>query len=316
MPPALSVVVPARDAAATIEATLEGLAAQEVPGGIEIIVVDNGSLDDTPERVEAAGVRLLRRERGAGPGAARNDGVMAAGAPNIAFTDADCIPTPGWAAAGLAALADADLVQGKVLPDPSATRQRFDRTLEVVRERGFYETANLFVRRSTFEDVGGFRDFLLEDDPAARPLGEDVLFAWTARRHGARTAFSEQALVHHAVFPGDLRTFVAEKGRLVDFPALIREIPELREHVAYRRYFLNARSAAFDAAVAGVVTAAVTRRRSPLLLAVPWCSQTARKGRRAGWPRGLVVVAIDVLGDAASCLALVRGSLRHRTPLG
>lgn len=315
MPPALTVVVPARDAAATIDATLAGLAEQEVPGGLEVIVVDDGSSDDTPQRVEAAGVRLVRRDRGGGAGAARNDGVRAASAPNIAFTDADCVPTPGWAAAGLAALADADLVQGRVTPDPTATRRRFDRTLEVVRERGYYETANLFVRRGIFEQVGGFRDFVLEEDASARPMGEDVLFGWKARRLGARTAFCDEALVHHAVFRGDLSSHLAEKARLVEFPSLITEIPELRDHVFHRRYFLNRRTMKVDAAVIGVAGALLTRRIAPLALAAPWMQDSWARAAHAGIPRAGIVVGFDAIADAATLVALVRGSIRHRKPL-
>lgn len=308
----LSVIVPARDAAATIGATLAGLAAQELDGELEVVVVDNGSLDATADLAEAAGVRVIRRVRGAGAGTARNDGVAATTAPLLAFTDADCVPTAGWAAAGLAALADADLVQGRVDPDPTAHRRLFDRTLEVTAERGFYETANLFVRRDVFDAVGGFQDFLLEGVPDQRPLGEDVRFAWAARRNGARTAFCAAALVHHAVFRGTPRTFLAEKARLVDFPALVRVVPELREHTFHRRLFLNRRTEKVDTAVVGLLAALLVRRPSPLVLALPWLADAAPRVRHR---RGPVALAVLVAGDVATLVALVRGSVRHRTPL-
>lgn len=308
----LSVVVPARDAASTIDATLAALAAQEFDGTLEVVVVDNGSLDDTAERAEAAGFRVVRRERGGGAGSARNVGVAATSAPYLAFTDADCVPAPGWAAAGLRALQDAELVQGRVAPDPRAHRRLFDRTLDVRHERGFYETANLFVRRATFDAVGGFVDFLLEGVPDQRPLGEDVRFAWAARRGGARTAFADDALVHHAVFPGTVRTFLAEKARLVDFPALAAVVPELRTHVFHRRLFLSRRTAQVDLALAGVLAAGLRRRPVWLLLTLPWARATVP------WPphpRAPVAIAVAVLGDLATFWALVRGSVRHRRPL-
>src|SRR4051812_31874401 len=76
----VSVVIAARDAEATLGATLDGLAAQRGAPPHEVIVVDNGSLDGTAGVAEAHPLRprVLRRERGDGPGAARNEGARAA----------------------------------------------------------------------------------------------------------------------------------------------------------------------------------------------------------------------------------------------
>ena len=103
------------------------------------------------------------------------------------------------------ALSGSDLVQGFVRPPPGARRGPFDRTLWVTSEYGLYETANLFVRREWFERLEGFRDWVSDHGRSGamrRPFGEDAWFAWRARRLGARTAFAERAVVHHAVFPG------------------------------------------------------------------------------------------------------------------
>ncbi|MDQ3770308.1 MAG: glycosyltransferase, partial [Actinomycetota bacterium] len=72
--PAVSVIVPARDAAATLPATLAALAAQDDPPAHEVIVVDNGSRDETAELAQRAGVTVLRLLRGLGPGVARHAG--------------------------------------------------------------------------------------------------------------------------------------------------------------------------------------------------------------------------------------------------
>src|SRR4051794_20264371 len=100
----VAVIVPARDAAGLLPTALDALAAQTVAA--EVIVVDNGSRDGTADVAEAHPVvtRVVRRARGEGPGAARNSGAAATDAPLLAFTDADCAPSPGWLAAGLAAL--------------------------------------------------------------------------------------------------------------------------------------------------------------------------------------------------------------------
>src|SRR5688572_16174609 len=102
--PAVSVIVPARDAADTIAKTLTALANQRVDAAYEVIVVDDGSTDETASIAAGAdGVQLVAGD-GEGPGPARNAGAAAASADLLAFTDADCVPRTGWLEAGLAAL--------------------------------------------------------------------------------------------------------------------------------------------------------------------------------------------------------------------
>jgi len=194
-----SVVVPVHNGAATLPAALSALARQEGTQAYEVIVVDDGSVDDSAAIAERSPgpVTVVRQEQ-AGPAAARNRGAAAARGAVLCFTDADCYPDRGWLASGLAALEHAELVQGEVRPDPDARRTPYDRTLAVLRESGLYETANLFVRRELFEALEGFEVWL--EPEVGKPLAEDVWFGWRARRAGARVAFCSEALVHHAVF--------------------------------------------------------------------------------------------------------------------
>jgi glycosyltransferase involved in cell wall biosynthesis len=301
-----SVIIPARDAMATLPATLAALAGQECGIDFEVIVVDDGSTDATVAAAEAQpGVRVLRGDA-RGPAAARNRGAAEAAGAVLAFTDADCTPAPGWLAAGLAAMEEAELVQGRVEPPPGVRVGPFDRHITVRSEYGLYETANLFVDRALFERLEGFQSILVPRD--GKELGEDVWLGWRARRAGARTAFAEAALVHHVVFPRGPVGFAAERWRLRFFPELARRIPELREGFFYRRRFLNARSARFDLALAGVAGALVTRRAVPLALALPY----ARDVRAS---RDLTVAAAEVAADAVGAAALAVGSLRSRSLL-
>jgi glycosyltransferase involved in cell wall biosynthesis len=275
----VAVVVPARDAATTLGATLDALA------GEDVVVVDNGSRDGTAALAEARGATVIRRERGAGPGAARNAGVAATDADAIAFTDADCVPAPGWVAAGARALASADVVQGRV--EPAGPVGRHDHSVWVAGETGLFETANLFVAREWFDRGGGFGPGIAA---AGRPFGEDVIFGWALKRAGARSAYCPDALVRHAVLPRDRRAFLADQARLQHFPALVRAVPELRGAL-FARAFLTRRSAAFDLAVAGVVL------RRPLL-ALPYLALRPRP-----------------VADGVGAAALLAGSLRARTPV-
>jgi glycosyltransferase involved in cell wall biosynthesis len=300
-----TVVIPARNAEATLPAALAALARQE--GGVawEVVVVDDGSTDETAALARAAGARVVTSSA-KGPSAARNLGAAHARGSALAFTDADCAPTPGWLAAGLAALRSADLVQGRVTPPPGVRVGPYDRHITVLSEYGLYETANLFVRRELFERLGGFESILVPS--AGKELGEDVWLGWRARRAGARTAFADDALVHHAVFPRGPGGYVAERWRVRFFPELVRRIPELRDSFCYRRLFLSARSARFDLALLGLGAAAATRRAAPLLLAAPYARTAARRRERH-------VMLADVAADCVSAAALLLGSVRSRSLL-
>jgi glycosyltransferase involved in cell wall biosynthesis len=311
--PRISVIVPARDAAATLPRALAALAAQRLDEPFEVIVVDDGSRDATPALARGFGLGPVVEGDGSGPAAARNRGAAAAQAPLLAFTDADCFPEPGWLAGGLAALGGAELVQGAVAPDPLAPPGPFDRTLRVGAERGLYESANLFVTRELFERLGGFESWL---GPArGKELGEDVWFGWRARRAGARTAFAQGALVYHAVHRRDAAGYVAERWRLRFFPALTARVPELRRRACFARAFLTRRSAAFDLGLGGAVIAAVARNPWPAVAAVPYALLAVREA--APWGRRLAprVALAALAADAVGFAALVLGSVRARSPL-
>jgi hypothetical protein len=181
------------------------------------------------------------------------------------------------------------------------------------------------VRRDAFGRVGGFRPFLagaraersgpwlkgLMPRLGQTPFGEDIWFGWRARRAGARTAFCAEALVHHEVAPLGFRGMAAHRARVRSFPALVRELPELREAFFYRRWFLTRRSAAFDLAALAVGAAVRWRRPALALGAAPYVAVALRAegGLRRGAPRR----ALSKLpGDAVVCLALVAGSVAAR----
>ncbi len=306
----VSVIVPGRDAAATIERSLAALRAQEGDISFEVILVDDGSSDGTAELAESEpGVRVLRQP-GAGPAAARNRGAAAARGAALAFTDADCFPEPGWLAAGLRALGRAELVQGAVAPEPVDAPQPFVRSLWVNGESGLYETANLFVRRELFDALGGFEAWL--EVEIGKELAEDVWFGWRARRAGARTAFCSEARVRHAVFGLSAGDWIADRRRLRYFPAIVAKVPELRRTMFFARLFLSRDRAAFDVAVAAATWAALARSPVPLLAAAPYARLLVRRSRR--WRRRAPWVAtMHVLRDAVALAALVRGSVRWRS---
>lgn len=103
--PSAAVIIPAFNAARTLDRTLESavaalnVARAAVPLDAEILVVDDGSTDSTREIAASwsqkdPAVRLVKMPRNAGPGAARNEGVRQSGAGFLFFLDADDVFYP------------------------------------------------------------------------------------------------------------------------------------------------------------------------------------------------------------------------------
>lgn len=98
--PDLSFVVPARNEAANIGACVAALIDQGTSAAIEVVVVDNGSSDDTASIAAAHGARVVHEPR-PGLAHARQAGLVEAHAPILVFVDADTILPSGWAKAAL-----------------------------------------------------------------------------------------------------------------------------------------------------------------------------------------------------------------------
>lgn len=190
--------MPTRDGGAAVGDLLAALAAQTLPRDrFEVVVGDDGSSDASTAAVatDDGWVRVA-------PGpprnsyAARNRAARLARAPALAFCDVDCRPDPTWLEAGLAALAEAPVVGGRVhflVPTRTTvwtllTLDMFlDQEEELARGRGL--GGNLFVARALFEKLGGFDESL--------PSGGDSDFVGRAVDAGSRVVFAPAAVVWH-----------------------------------------------------------------------------------------------------------------------
>jgi glycosyltransferase involved in cell wall biosynthesis len=315
--PRVSVIVPTRNRRTLLRELLDALDRQTVAER-EVIVVDDGSTDGSAEEVETdvrAGrpVRLVRTE-GIGAVGARLKGVAEAQAPLLAFTDDDCVPHPDWLAAGVDALErGADVVQG--LTRPQRKPLPLDRTIMVDRHDGLYNTCNVFYRRAAYDAAGGFEPAAegalgFRPDRAAQHLGfgEDALLGWRVRRAG-QAEFAPDAVVEHHVFPPDLADVVRRAWMSGAFPALVREIPELRETALAHRYFLGTTRLPLYAAI---VLAASGRRRLALGCSAAWVWNHLKGMRGVSGRRRAAGLPGELLVDATIGAALVTGSVRAR----
>jgi glycosyltransferase involved in cell wall biosynthesis len=316
--PAVTVVIATHDRSSYLPELVDALAGQADAPLFEVVIADDGSSDDTWPVLEqivattTVAIQALRLPACGGPSVPRNTAVRASRGAVVAFTDDDCLPSATWLSALVPGAQTGQIVQGATLPSDESRTSPWDRTISVAAQSGMWESCNLALPRDLFEAAGGFPvlDLLASK---GRGFGEDAALGVAAARiAGGRWAPS--AVVRHRWLPGDFRTYLDGMRRLEAMPALIRRLPELRQH-CYARLFRNRRSAACDAAVVAIVTAAVVRRASPLLAAVPWLVLTTSAARWR-WGRPLPVrAAQEATADLVGLAALVSGSVRARTPL-
>ena len=119
-----SVIVPAYNAGKTISDCLGALTRQSVDEAeYEIIVVDDGSRDNTAKIVQTLPVRYLHQPN-KGPAAARNHGSREARGTIILFTDSDCVPAPDWLEKMTGSFTDPEVVAVKGRTDEPAIALR------------------------------------------------------------------------------------------------------------------------------------------------------------------------------------------------
>ncbi|MHB8451602.1 MAG: glycosyltransferase family 2 protein [Mycobacteriales bacterium] len=180
---AAAVVMPTRNCAPSLARGLAEVVRQATALGCPVVVVDDASTDGSARAAESAGARVLAEPRPLGPYAARNRGWRSVEAGVVVFVDARCLPRPGWLEAlitGLLAEDTAAIAGGETLVVGGLTAaERWavrDQRLTLRRHLrdGFLPyvpTANMAVRRSVLEALGGFREVR---------SGGDVDLCWRA----------------------------------------------------------------------------------------------------------------------------------------
>jgi glycosyltransferase involved in cell wall biosynthesis len=203
-PIVISVVVPVRDAAATLPEQLTALARQTYQGEWEVVVADNGSRDGSRAIVESfrdrfPALRSIDASERGGPAFARNAGVRAARGDLIAFCDADDVVSERWVEALATALGDQDFVSGAMEyhtlnPEPvrSWGYRSHEHDLPVGhRFLAYALSANLGISRRAFEAVGGFAEDI------SLPAADDIDLSWRVQLAGFSLGFAGDAVVSY-----------------------------------------------------------------------------------------------------------------------
>ncbi len=195
--PALSVVVPAYNQAATLRRTLETLGSQTLAAHLyEVIVVDDGSTDDTATVVrrrsaEDSRIHLLQHAQNRGRSAARNTGVRAARGEIVVLIDSDIVVRPDFLENHLDAHRRSDrpvLCRGPVVDIPNGRLP--DGPSGLATSPSYLTTANASLPRSELLAAGLFD----EDFPAYG--WEDFDLGFRLQR-GLPRVFRKEAIAFH-----------------------------------------------------------------------------------------------------------------------
>jgi glycosyltransferase involved in cell wall biosynthesis len=287
------VIIPVYNGAQVIGRCLDALAAQQpADPTLEVIVIDDGSRDETVAFVERWGndhpaLRLrVASQPNAGPASARNHGARLATGDLLLFTDADCIPSATWVDAfrrAFEAPAAPDAAMGAytcALTTPAArySQLEFEERYALMARQpalDFIATYSAAYLREVFLAAGGF------DASFPKANNEDAEFSYRLSDLGYRLGFVPDARVQHEhdeTWQSYLRTKI---GRGYWRTIVYRRFPGKGIKDSYTPQVLKAQLPLSLLALAGVAAALLGRSPRRLALAIPFLLSTAPMTRFA-----------------------------------
>lgn len=237
----VSIVIPMRNARTTIEQQLHSLACQTFTGAWEVIVVDNGSTDNSAAiAIQCSDLlprlRVIKALEKRGPAYARNVGTRVARGKLILYCDADDEVTEGWLAAmwraycrGASFLAACE--DHGTLSDGKADIRPIALTKEQFPFLPWSRGGNIGIRSSVFEVVGGWHE--------ERLIGEDVDFCWRIQLAGYELHLVEDAVMRYR-HPSNWRKLAAQQFRFgINAPRLYEDFSEFGASLVLRPGFIQ-----------------------------------------------------------------------------
>lgn len=196
-----SIIVPVYNSEKTVRKVLDSLLKQTYnEDEVQIIVVDDGSTDQTVKYASEFNIEVVRQEHN-GPAHARNLGAEKAKGDIILFTDADCVPQTNWLKAMLKPFEDEKVVgvMGKYITFQDNITARFAQAEFEERYNRYAKILNIDIiatysaafRREVFISERGFNESFPKAD------NEDVEFSYRLSLKGYQLRFSPNAIVAH-----------------------------------------------------------------------------------------------------------------------
>lgn len=209
-----SLIIPAYNASRTIAECVEASMRQSIsPEEYEIIVVDDGSTDNTAEAAQRYPVRVIRQTN-SGPAAARNHGALLSKGDFLVFTDSDCEPGRDFLKNILACFEDPEVMgaQGSYRTAQKGFVARFcqaeieTRYARMSKRDGidFIGSYAAAYRRNAFFECGGF------DTSYTAASGEDTDLSYEMHERGYKLVFRPEAVVFHR-HPATLKKYLRTK---------------------------------------------------------------------------------------------------------
>ena len=210
----VSIIIPTFNGASRISKCLEALLSQTSSRDVEILVVNDGSTDDTANVVaQYSGVRLIN-QLNAGPAAARNRGALEARGSIILFTDDDCVATAQWLEAMIQPFQDPEIVgtKGTYRTLQKSLVARFVQIEYEDRYRlmaplpwiDFVDTYSAAFRRDRFLEMNGY------DTSFPLACAEDIELSYRMSARGWKMKFTPRAIVYHT-HPDTLSWYLNKK---------------------------------------------------------------------------------------------------------
>ena len=209
-----SIVIPTFNGASRIGNCLDSLVKQTAGRNVEILVVDDGSTDNTANVVRGhSSVRLITQAN-AGPASARNRGAVEAQGEILLFTDDDCVPMPDWLEAMLGAFKGPEVVGAKGIyrTHQKSLAARFVqieyedkyRLMAGLPSIDFIDTYSAGFRRTRFLEMAGY------DTSFPVACAEDVELSYRMSARGWKMKFVPAAIVYHT-HPDTLSRYLKKK---------------------------------------------------------------------------------------------------------
>lgn len=318
----VSIIIPTFNGASRVGDCLDSLLEQTAGRDAEILVVNDGSTDNTADVVARySDVRLITQSN-AGPAAARNRGALEARGTIIMFTDDDCVPMPDWLAAMIEPFDDPNVVGVKGI---YRTRQRrlaarfvqieYEdkyRRMASLPQIDFIDTYSAGFRRDRFLEMNGY------DTRFPVACAEDVELSYRMSARGWTMKFVPAAIVYHT-HPDTLWKYLKKKYKFAFWRVLaVRKNPNKAVKDSHTPQLMKLQLLFAPALLLAIFRDLVVHPKVPasVLVCAVFLVSTLPFAWRALWKDPIVGLLCPALLAARSCaqvLGIVAGLIYARS---